>query len=144
MVKLVTVRIHKRLGFNPGLGRPPEAEHCNPSIILAWRILMDRRAWWATKVTEHACTCTQGMKSESVSHSVMSNSLQLHGLYSPLGSAIHGISQARILVAISCSRGSSQPRDQTWVSQFTRRFFKNLYKMVSLKFFLKGKKRTKV
>ena len=37
---------------------------------------------------------------------------------SPLGSSVHGILQARILewVAISSSRGSSQPRDQTHVS----------------------------
>ena len=35
--------------------------------------------------------------------------------FSPLGSAVHGISQARTLewVAISYSRGSSRPRDQT-------------------------------
>ena len=34
------------------------------------------------------------------------------------GSSVHGISQARILewVAMSSSRGSSQPRDQTLVS----------------------------
>ena len=38
--------------------------------------------------------------------------------YSPRGSSIHGTSQVRILgwVAISLSRGSSQPRDQTCVS----------------------------
>ena len=36
--------------------------------------------------------------------------------YSPSGSSVHGISQARILeqVAISFSRGSSLPRDQTF------------------------------
>ena len=35
------------------------------------------------------------------------------------GSSVHGIFQARILeeVAISFSRGSSWPRDQTWVSE---------------------------
>ena len=35
---------------------------------------------------------------------------------SPSDSSVHGISQARILewVAISYSRGSSRPRDQTW------------------------------
>ena len=34
------------------------------------------------------------------------------------GSSVHGIFQARILewVAISFSRGTSQPRDRTWVS----------------------------
>ena len=45
--------------------------------------------------------------------------------WSPPGSSIHGISQARVLewVAISSSRGSSQPRDQTQASCITGRFF---------------------
>ena len=44
---------------------------------------------------------------------------------SPPGSSIHGILQARILewVAISFSRGSSWPRDQTWVSHIAGRCF---------------------
>ena len=39
--------------------------------------------------------------------------------------SIRGILQARILeqVTISFSRGSSQPRDQTWVSCIAGRFF---------------------
>ena len=43
------------------------------------------------------------------------------------GSSVHGILQARILelVAISSSRGSSQPRDWTWVSCIAGRFFAN-------------------
>ena len=38
--------------------------------------------------------------------------------YSPPGSSVHGIFQARVLewVAISCSRGSSGPRDWTCIS----------------------------
>ena len=38
--------------------------------------------------------------------------------YNPTGCSVHGISQARILkwVAISCSRGSFWPRDQTHIS----------------------------
>ena len=38
--------------------------------------------------------------------------------WSPPGSSVYGIFQARVLewVAISFSRGSSRPRDQTWVS----------------------------
>ena len=53
-------------------------------------------------------------KVETVSYSVVSNSLQLHGLL-----------YARILewVAIPFSRGSSRPRDQTEVSCFAVRFF---------------------
>ena len=43
---------------------------------------------------------------------------------SPLGSAVLGILQAKILewVALLFSRGSSQPRDWTWVSWITGRF----------------------
>ena len=44
--------------------------------------------------------------------------------YSPPGSSVHGILQARILewVAVPFSRGSSQPRDQTLVSCIAGRF----------------------
>ena len=44
---------------------------------------------------------------------------------SPPGFSVHGIFQARILewVAISYSRGSSQPRDRTQVSCIAGRFF---------------------
>ena len=43
------------------------------------------------------------------------------------GSSIHEILQARILewIAISFSRGSSRPRNQTWVSSISGRFFTN-------------------
>ena len=45
--------------------------------------------------------------------------------YSPQGSSVHGISQARILewVAISFSRGSSWPRNWTYISCIAGRFF---------------------
>ena len=45
--------------------------------------------------------------------------------YSLPGSSVHGIFQARVLewVAISFSRGSSQPRDQTQVSHTAGRRF---------------------
>jgi len=45
----------------------------------------------------------------------------------PPDSSVHGIFQARILewVAISFSRGSSQPRDQACISCITGRFFTN-------------------
>ena len=45
--------------------------------------------------------------------------------YSPPGSSVHGISQTRTLewVAISFSRGSSQPRDRTQVSHSAGRHF---------------------
>ena len=44
---------------------------------------------------------------------------------SPPGSSVHGVLQARIMewVAIPFSRGSSQPRDRTWVSCIAGRCF---------------------
>jgi len=65
--------------------------------------------------SSHIC-----MKVKSESHSVVSDSLQPHGLYT-----VHGILQARILewVAFPFSRGSSQPRDQTQVSRIAGGFF---------------------
>ena len=54
----------------------------------------------------------------------MSNSLQSMDC-SPLGSSVHGILQARILVwvVIPFSRGSSHPRDRTQVCHTASRFF---------------------
>ena len=62
-------------------------------------------------------------ESESVSHSVLSNSLRPHSR--PPGSSVHGILQARILewVAIPFSRPSFWPRGQPWVSAIPGRFF---------------------
>ena len=58
------------------------------------------------------------------SHSVVSNSWRPMDC-SPPSSSFHGILQARILewVAISFSRGSSRPRDQTQVSHVAGRHF---------------------
>ena len=57
----------------------------------------------------------------------MSDCLLPRGLCSPPGSSVHGIFQARILewVAISFSRGSSQPKNQTCISCIAGRFFTN-------------------
>ena len=64
------------------------------------------------------------LKSESVSCSVVSNSLRPLDC-SPLGSSVYGILQARILkwVGTPFSRGSSLPRDQAWISCIAGRFF---------------------
>ena len=44
---------------------------------------------------------------------------------SPPGSSVQGVLQARILewVDIPCFRGSSLPRDRTWISSVASRFF---------------------
>ena len=66
----------------------------------------------------HACDCAV--------ISVVSNSLNPMDCSLP-GSSVHGILQARILewVAISFSRGSSRPRNWTWLSCLAGRFFTN-------------------
>ena len=58
-------------------------------------------------------------------HSVLSDSLWPHRLCSPPVSSVYGILQARILewVAIAFCREDSRPRDWTWVSCITGRFF---------------------
>ena len=65
------------------------------------------------------------LKSESVSCSVLSDSLWPHGLCEPTGLFCPWILWARILewVTISSSRGSSWPRDLTCVSCIAGRFF---------------------
>ena len=67
----------------------------------------------------------QSQKKWKWSRSDVSDSLRPRGLW-PIGSSIHGILQARILewVAISFSRGSPRPRDQTQVSRIAGRCFK--------------------
>ena len=76
---------------------------------------------------QHSCGSHQALV--CVSRSVVSDSLQFHGLreLNPPGSSAHGILQARILewVAIPFSRGSSLPWDQTWVSHVAGRLFTN-------------------
>ena len=63
----------------------------------------------------HACSVS----------TVVSISLQPYGLYSPPGSSVQGILQAKILewVAMPSSKGSSQSKDQTQVSCTAGRFF---------------------
>ena len=62
------------------------------------------------------------VESESVSHSVM---FVIPMDYSPSGSSVHGVLQARILewVAIHFSRGSSQSRDRIYIFCIVGRFF---------------------
>ena len=83
---------------------------------------MDRGAWW---VTVHGVTELNKTESE-VAQSCLT-------LCDPMdcslpGSSIHGIFQARVLewVAISFSRGSSRPEDETCVSPIVGRCFYRL------------------
>ena len=68
-----------------------------------------------------SCVCV------CVSHSLMSDSLRPHGLYSLPASSVHVIVQAKILewVAIPFSTGSSHSGDWTHVSSIAGIFFTN-------------------
>ena len=76
------------------------------------------------KFMKRAVHSVQGLGKWKWSRSVVSDSLQPMDC-SPPSSSVHGIFQARLLewVAISFSRGSSQPRDWTWVSCTAGRLF---------------------
>ena len=72
------------------------------------------------------CTTWEAPRSINVKHKLLSHVW----LYDPMNcsppdSYVHGVLQTRILqwVANPFSRGSSQPRDQTWVSCIADRFF---------------------
>ena len=62
-------------------------------------------------------------KSESASHSVMSNSLWPHGLNSPWNSPGQNTGYSEYWVAFPFSRGFSQPRNRTQVSCIAGRVF---------------------
>ena len=61
----------------------------------------------------------------SVGHMLLVARSVLSTACSQPGTSVHGILQERVLewVAISFSRGSSRPRDRTWVSCIAGRFF---------------------
>ena len=75
-------------------------------------------------VSECVCVCVCVRTCAHVSHSSVSDSLWSHDC-SPPGSSIQGILPARTLerVAISFSRESSWPRDQTQISCIACRLF---------------------
>ena len=69
------------------------------------------------KRTSYVAPCFMMCMGIWCAQSCMSKSLRLMECSLP-GSSIHGTFQTRILgwLAISCFRGSSQPRDWTWIS----------------------------
>ena len=80
------------------------------------------RYWWQARLLNPLYTQSVNWdENRSERRSVVSDSLQPHGLYS------HGILQARILecVAYPFSRGSSQPRNWIRISCIVGRFFTN-------------------
>ena len=101
--------------------------------ILEWVALVSSRvSSWSMYLTHISMSLAlaDGFFSISALHIYMSVAQSCPTLCnpmdcSPLGSSVHGVFQARILeqVAISFTRGSSQPRDWSQVSCIAGRFF---------------------
>ena len=125
-----TIRYHLTPGF-PG-GSDGKESACNAGDLGLIPGLEDpwRREWLPTPVflpgKSHgqrslAGYSPQGREESDTTKHTLSDPMDC----SPPGSFVHGILQARILewVAISFSRGSFQPRDQTQVSRVAGRLF---------------------
>ena len=116
---ILQVRILEQVAvsFSRGSSRPRDQTHisCIGRQVLYhlshlnWKEIQERG-----DICMHACSITQSCPT-------LCNTMDC----SLLGSSIHGIFQARILewIAISFSRGSAQPRDQTQVSHIAGRLF---------------------
>ena len=89
--------------------------------FVKWRILVSNCPCLAMAARAPVCVCVCVCVLVTQSCPSLCNPMDS----SPPASSIHGILQARIQewVAISFSRGSSQPRDQTWVSYIAGRLF---------------------
>ena len=117
--KLAAVRL-----FCLCLSHAAWAAQFNSSILLvSWRQHRPRtmgisRLEVSCRITVCVCVCVCVY---AQSHPTLCNAMDC----SPPVSSVHGILQAKVLewVAISCSKGSSQPRDKTHVSCIADRFF---------------------
>ena len=112
----------RRRGFNLWVGKIPWNTH---SSILSWKIPLIEKsgALQSVGLDMTECTHTHNKSENEITQSCLT-------LWDPMecslqGSSVHGIFQARLLewVAISFSRRSSQPRDQTLFSHIASRCF---------------------
>ena len=98
---------------NAGVGSLPLLQWIFPTQESNWGVLHFRQILYQLSYQGSPNRAQRKKRS----HSVVSDSLQPHGL-EPTSSSVHGILQARVLewIAIPFSRGSSLPRDWTQVS----------------------------
>ena len=97
-----------------GLGRSPRRGNRSLFKYSCLGNPMDRKAWWVTVHGVMELDKTESESEVAQSWPTLCNPMD----WRLPGSSAHGIFQARVLewFAVSFSRGSSQPRDRTWVS----------------------------
>ena len=115
-----------RRGYCSGLPLPPPGDLLHRDWICISRASFTAGRLFTTEPSGSllsTCVCVLGRSvvSDSATHGLVAHQAPLSRLWK----GIHGILQARILewVAISFSRGSSQPRHWTWVSCTAGGFF---------------------
>ena len=94
-------------------------EHARTHLFLYIFMYICRYPWYITIISVYMCVCVCVLVIQLCP--VLCDRTD----YSPPGSSVLGIFQARILgwITIPFSKGSSQPRDQTWVSCITGKLF---------------------
>ena len=104
---------------SPGDLPNPEVKSISCISYIGKQILCHWATWEVTIVCVCVCVCVCVLAAQSCL--TLWDPMES----SPPGSSIHGTLQARILegVAIPFSRGSSWPRDWTWISCISVRFF---------------------
>ena len=118
-------RRHKRLGFDPWVGKMPWRRKWQttpiflPGTFCGQRSLVGYSPWGSKQSDTTEQTSTEIESEVAPSCPALCNPVD----YTPPGSSIHGIFQARVLEwgAISFSRGSSQPRDWNRASHIVDR-----------------------
>ena len=115
--------IHHAVGMGRGFFSRIDMYSGNRIIIPGHNASSSRAICGLKECLIHGQNCVHSIKWSEVAQSCLTLCEPLDS--SQRGSSVHGIFQARILEwgAISFSRGSSRPRDGTWVSRIVGRHF---------------------
>ena len=110
--------------FSEGTDKPVAMSTFRDVVLRSWflnTIVTHTHTYIYTYINTHVCVCAFLCVLIAQSFPTLCDPM---GSSLP-GTSVYGILQARILewVAIPFSRGSSQPRDQTWVSCIAGRLF---------------------
>ena len=126
---------HKEGDKNISLCETEVAQSCPTGFVSSWTVCslpsFSGRGIFQARILEWFAIPSSGGRHEPLRKSQLSmkvkslSRVRLFAVPWTLGFSVYGIFQARVLewVAISFSRGSSQPRDRTWISHIAGRRF---------------------